>query len=449
MDTDPLTGKPVPVLLYYAVPSTIGLLALSSAALVDAIFVGNFAGSTALAAVNLSMPAISFLFAVAFMLAIGGSVLAAKSLGEKNPAGASDIFSKIMLLCAVFATIFMLPSLYFIDAIVQALGSNAEAHPLVRDYLLVVFAGAPLSTIGFALYYFVMTDNRPMLACVALVLTAIVNIALDWLFVAEWRWSTYGAALATILSHGVLWLILLPHFFSRRAQLRFQKPVGSWKPLHRAALNGVSEFTNEMSAGIITLMFNWILIARFGTEGIAAFTVVEYMMITAIMLSYGMAEGAQPVISKNLGAGQHQRIYRFFYIALIGAFACNLMMSVAMFAIPDQLIAIFLQEDAESTMAIARQFAYYFWPVPVLIGFNIVLTGFFTATDQPLPSAIISISRSLILPAALLLSLPIFFGDTGIFITVPISELIALLIALFLLWRLPTLANAQNKKPKG
>lgn len=445
MNKDPLNGRPLPVYLYYAVPSTIGLLALSSASLVDAIFVGNYAGTTALAAVNLSMPAISLLFGIAFMLAVGGSVSVGVALGESKQQTASDIFSKIISLCFVIALLLAVPGVVFIDAVVQALGTNDEAHALVRDYLLVTFLGAPISVLGYALYYFVVVDNRPVLASTSLVLVAAVNITFDWVLVAQWQWSTFGAALATISSHCVLLLVLVPHFFSTKAQLRFQRPRGSWRAIRRAALNGTSEFTNEISTGIITLLFNWTLMARFSTIGVAAFTVVEYVMFTAVMLSYGLAEGAQPLISKNLGAKQPRRIYQFFYIALASAFVCNLIMSVALLMIPDQLISVFLQENAQETMAIAAEFARYFWPVPILIGFNVVLTAFFTGSDQPLPSAIIAVSRSMILPATLLLTLPLFLGDTGIYITVPVAELTALLIGLILLWRVPAVLASEAK----
>lgn len=379
------------------------------------------------------------MFALAFMLAMGGSVVAGKALGEGDEATASDAFTKVMLICFLLAASLCLPALLFLDELTTLLGANDETRALVQDYLIVTLIGAPASTAAYALYYFVMVDGRPVLASSALVIIAVVNISLDWLLIAEWQMNTLGAALATVSSHLVLIVLLLPHFFSKKAKLKFVRPNKDWSRIKRAALNGISEFTNEMSSGIITLMFNWVLISRFSTDGVAAFTVVGYVMFIAVMLSYGFGDAAQPLISKNLGARKPARIYSFLRIALISTFVCNAFMAAALLAIPDKLIGIFLQDDALSTMHIAQEFARFFWIVPVLIGTNVVLTAFFTASDQPLPSGIISVARSLILPAALLFTLPKLFGDVGIYVTVAVAESIALILALVLLWRSPSL----------
>lgn len=429
---DPLAGPPGRVFLHYAVPSVIGLGALSSATVVTAIFMGNYVGVAALAAVNLSMPAISLLFAVAFMFAMGGSVITGKLLGEGNPEAACDVFTKIMLLAFGIAVALAIPSLVFIDQVVGLLGANPETADLLVNYLTILLCVAPLTTTAYTLYYFVMVDGRPILACCSLVASSLVNVFMNWLFVVKLEMGIVGAAMAMACSYVALLSVLIPHFFSARANLRLRWPSGSWKPIGRAAVNGVSEFTNELSVGVVTLMFNWTLIKRFGTEGVAAFTVVEYVMFVGIMLSYGFADAVQPLISKNLGARNIPRIYQFFRIGIATTMAISLGMSALLFFVPEVLIGVFMQESAATTMEIALGFAYYFWPAPLMIGANIMLTVFFTSTDQPLPSAMIAASRSLILPASFLLLLPMWLGDTGVFITLPAAEFVALCLALFL-----------------
>ncbi|MFK7730695.1 MAG: MATE family efflux transporter [Pseudomonadales bacterium] len=429
---DPLTGPPGRVFLHYAIPSVIGLGALSSATVVTAIFMGNYVGVAALAAVNLSMPAISLLFAVAFMFAMGGSVITGKLLGEGDPAAACDVFTKIMLLAFGIAVAVAIPSLVFIDQVVSLLGANEETAGLLVDYLTILLWIAPLTTSSYTLYYFTMVDGRPILACSSLVVSSLVNVIMNWLFVVNMELGIVGAAMAMACSYLALLAVLVMHFIGPNANLRLQRPSGSWKPVGRAAVNGVSEFTNELSVGIVTLMFNWTLIKRFGTEGVAAFTVVEYVMFVGIMISYGFADAVQPLISKNLGARNIPRIYQFFRIGIVTTMALSLAMSALLFFVPELLIGVFMEESAETTMQIALGFAHYFWPAPLMIGANVMLTVFFTSTDQPLPSAIIAAARSLILPAAFLLLLPIWLGDTGVFITLPAAEFVALCLALFL-----------------
>ncbi len=434
---DPLAGPPGRVFLHYALPSVIGLGALSSATVVTAIFMGNYVGVAALAAVNLSMPAISLLFAVAFMFAMGGSVITGKLLGEGNTAAACDVFTKIMMLAFGIAVALAIPSLVFIDQVVSLLGANTETAGLLVDYLTVLLSIAPLTTTAYTLYYFVMVDGRPVLACGSLVASSLVNVIMNWLFVVNMELGIVGAAMAMACSYLALLSVLIPHFFGSKANLRLRWPSGSWKPIGRAAINGISEFTNELSVGIVTLMFNWILIRRFGTEGVAAFTVVEYVMFVGIMLSYGFADAIQPLISKNLGARNIPRIYQFFRIGIITTMVLSLAMSALLFFVPEVLIGVFMEESAATTMEIALGFAYYFWPAPLMIGANIMLTVFFTSTDQPLPSAMIAASRSLLLPAGFLLLLPIYLGDTGVFITLPAAEFVALCLALYLFFSGP------------
>lgn len=429
---DPLIGPPGRVFLHYAIPSVLGLGALSSATVVTAIFMGNYVGVAALAAVNLSMPAVSLLFAVAFMFAMGGSVITGKLLGEAKPVAACDVFSKIMLLAFGIAIAVSIPCLIFIERVVSLLGANPETAELLIDYLTVLLWIAPLTTTAYTLYYFVMVDGRPVLACGSLVVSSLVNVAMNWLFVVKIELGIVGAAMAMACSYVALLSALVPHFFGQKASLRFRWPRGSWKPIGRAAVNGLSEFTNELSVGVVTLMFNWTLIKRFGTEGVAAFTIVEYVMFVGIMLSYGFADAVQPLISKNLGARNIPRIYQFFRIGMATTLAISCAMSALLFFVPEMLIGMFMQESAKTTLQIALGFAHYFWPAPLMIGANVMLTVFFTATDQPLPSAMIAASRSLVLPATFLLLLPMWLGDTGVFITLPAAELVALSLALLL-----------------
>ncbi len=447
-DNNPLTGRPLAVFFYYAVPSVIGLLSLSSASVITAIFMGNFVGTAALAAVNLTMPAVALLFALAFMLAVGGSVIAGKRLGEQDIEGASDVFSKIMLLAAVSSIVIVLTGWWQIDNLVHLLGANDEVFPLVKTYLQILMIAGPVATVGYVFYYFVMVDGQPVLACIALVSVAIVDIALNWLFVVQLGHGIAGAGWALACAQFSMIVILLPHLFKQRGQLRLQRPKGSWRPIGRAAVNGVSEFTNELSVGVVVLLFNWVLIRRFGTDGVAAFTVVEYVMFIGVMISYGFSDALQPLVSKSLGAKSRDRILVYFRIGLSSALVIGVLMSVLLYQVPELLIGAFLQESAEQTMHIAMQFAAYFWPVPIFIAANVILTSFFTATDQPLPSGSVALSRSLLLPAGLLLLLPGLIGDLGVFITIPLAEFVTLLLATYLLFfhsRIKLLAPLSEK----
>jgi len=216
---DPITGDVVPVFFHYAIPSVIGMLAVTSAGIIDGIFIGNIVGSTALAAVNISSPVWAVFAAVVFMLAVGGSVRCGKFLGEANLEKASAIFSKTLYATFGIGILISGACLLFLDQAVSLLGANEELHGLVRDYMQIILWFAPLLIIALALDYFVRVDGRPLLASAALVSFAVINIGLDWLFIAHWGWGIKGAAWATAIAEASIFFILVTHLFSPRCSL--------------------------------------------------------------------------------------------------------------------------------------------------------------------------------------------------------------------------------------
>jgi len=414
----------------------IGMLAATSAGVIDGIFIGNFVGSAALAAVNISMPAFYLFAAVVFMLAVGGSVMCGKFMGENDHEAASAIFSKILYAVLTVSGLIVAVSLYFLDEVVALLGANEDLHGMVRDYMQIILWASPLLIIGLTLDYFVRVDGRPVLASFALVMFAASNILLDWLFVVVWAWGIKGAALATALSEAVILLILASHLFSAKCSLKLvavpRRWRDGWDSVFRAAFNGFSEFANEMSLALITLLFNWVMITRLGVNGVAAFTIIGYLLMIGLEVCYGISDSLQPTISKNLGARQPRRIVQFTITAVISSFCIGLIVSALFILFPEALISIFLSEGENSTEAIALSFIAVFWPAFLFNGVNITLASYFTALHKPLQSAAIAVSRSLVLPAIGLMLLPAWLGDTGIFIAVPVAEALTLVIALIL-----------------
>ena len=429
---DPLEGRIAPVFFHYAIPSVFGMLAISSAVIVDGIFLGNYVGASALAAVNLSVPVISLLYAIVFMLAVGGSVMCGKHLGAGDTQQASSIFTKTLLSALAGSVAVCLPGLIFIEGLIKGLGANASLSLMVEDYLAIIFWFGPLFCLGYTLFYFVRLDGRPMYASVALALSALVNILLDWLFIVEMDAGIKGAAWATGIAQGLIFLFLLPHFLSPSSHLEWLNSRKGWGDMLRASANGFSEFTNELSAGVMILLFNWVIIHRLGVDGVAAFTIVEYVLFVSVMIAYGISESLQPTISKNLGARQTEKISGFLMVAskswlMVGLFFCGLLI-----VFPDALISVFLKDSELQTQAIAREFIYFFWPVFLFNGLNIVLSSYFTTVQKPLHSAAIAISRSLLLPVFCLLLLSSWLGDIGVYIAVPIAECLTFILAIWL-----------------
>jgi Na+-driven multidrug efflux pump len=436
---DPVSGDVIPVFFHYAIPSVIGMLAVTSAGVIDGIFIGNFVGAKALAAVNISMPVFALFAAVVLMLAVGGSVVCGKFLGENDRESASVMFSKTAYTAIAVGLLLSAVSLVFLEQAVVLLGANEDLRGLVSDYMRIILFAAPLLILGLTLDYFVRVDGRPLLASAALVTFAVVNIALDWLFIVRLGWGIEGAAWATAVAEGIIFFMLLSHWFGGKCSLKWISPSecrrDGWRDVLKAAYNGFSEFANEMSIGLITLLFNWVMITRLGVEGVAAFTIIGYLLFIGLEVIYGISESLQPAVSKNLGAKQPGRIVRFTLTAVLSSFAIGLLACGLFLFLPETLISWFLREGEDSTVEIALAFISVFWPAFLFNGMNITLASYFTALHKPLHSASIAVSRSLVLPAAGLLLLPVWFGDTGVYLSIPVAEALTFVLALILMSR--------------
>jgi len=259
------------------------------------------------------------------------------------------------------------------------------------------------------------------------------------LFIVHWGWGVKGAAWATALAEGVILIILASHFTSRHCTLKLVTVPNRWRngwdSVYRAAVNGFSEFANEMSLALITLLFNWVMISRLGVDGVAAFTIIGYLLMIGLEVCYGFSDSLQPTVSKNLGARQPRRIVKFTITAVVSSFIVGLAVSALFVLQPDALVSIFLAEGESSTKAIALAFIAVFWPAFLFNGVNITLASYFTAMHKPFQSAAIAVSRSLVLPALGLLLLPRWLGDKGIFVAVPVAELLTFGLALILVAR--------------
>ena len=420
------------VFFQYSIPSVLGMLAISSASIVDGFFIGNYVGDSGLAAINISFPIFSLLFGFALMLAIGSSVVSGKLIGEGDTKNASIIFSKTMICITLFSFLACTVLFLNIETILHLFGADKNLTTIAIEYLSIMLIFIPFLMIGVVLDYFVRVDNRPNLAFVALLLSAIINVLLDWFMIVYLQKGIFGAALATGISQLTLLVILLPHFFSKKATLKFVKPIGSYIQVIKAAYNGVSEFVNEISVGITTLIFNYVMIKNFSIEGIAAFTVINYLLLIGIMISFGISDSLQPIISKNFGAKKTNRIEGFLKLAFIFTSLVGIVMTLLIIFIPDTLANIFLEDTNYQTKQIVLDFATFIWIAFLFNGINLVISAYLTAIHKPLSSMIIALSRSFVFPVFFIFTLQFLFGTQGIFLAIPMAEAITFIIAIIL-----------------
>ncbi|GAB3377897.1 MATE family efflux transporter [Spongiibacter taiwanensis] len=428
----PDQGAVIPTFFRYVIPSTLSLLAISTASVVDGFFVGNFLGTDALAAVNLLMPYFSLLFGIALMLAVGGSVKASICIGKQEHAAASQVFSQVLLVVLALNLAVIPVALWFRDALFAGLGGDASLFPLMGEYFTILCVAMVVQLCGLVLYYFIRADNHPEVGMQALLLGAGLNIVLDALFIYVFEWGIQGAALATLSSQTVQLLYLLRYFRSGNNQLHFVWPRMDWRQLAFSAFNGFSEFINEISIGIVILVFHWIINRHSGAEGIAAFSVVNYLIFVSLMVYYGIVDAMHVLLGQNFGAGLMHRVVGFMNIAGLCIASLSVAMVIFLHVFQGGIVTFFLEEGAEQAERLTRQFVGMIWPIFLFNGFNVLICAYLTSVEKALHSSVIALSRSLVLPIALVVGMSLLLPGGQFIYAIPIAEGLTFLLALAL-----------------
>lgn len=421
------------VFLKYIIPSIFGLLCISSASIVDGYFVGNFVGSEALASINIAYPVFSILLGISLMFAVGNSVIFSKLSGEKNIEKALNVFSKTMILIIFFSISISYIISINLNSIFDLMGVYNELRELSNSYLGIILAFIPFLMVGIVFDYFVRADENPNLSFIAMLVSAALNIILDYIFIVKFELGLKGAAFATGISYMSIILTLFPHILSKTHKLKFVKPIGSFLEPIKALKNGMSEFVNESSAGITVLIFNITIIKYIGAQGVSAYTIVSYFIMTIIMVSFAIGDGLQPIIAKHFGANEFKRIKLFARLGFVSVVLFAVIFTFVTITFPDFFVDIFLSDEGGDVKNITLEFLGYAWISFVFIGINILTTSYLTAIQKPMQSAVISLLRSLILPILFIIILTYIFDVIGIYLSIVFSEFITFVLAMYFL----------------
>lgn len=407
-------------------PSVLTMIFLSFYTTIDGFFVSRYAGSDALAGINIVIPITCVTFGVAVMLATGAGAIIGEHLGRGEMEQANRIFSFMCLVLLAFSVAFTALGVAFLRPIAVLLGSSERLMPHVLPYALVVFLGTVPMAFKLFFEYLVRSDGNSKVGLAMSVAGLVLNVGLDYLFVGVFGLGTLGAAWGTTLSITASALIGLVYFL-RFGNIRFARPKADAKVLLKSCTNGSSEMFTEFSTGITTLLFNLMVMKYSGEDGVAAVTIIMYIYYFFISFYMGIAVAVAPVVSYNVGAQNPAKIremlrYSFRTIAVTAALilAASLLGGQA-------IIHLFVQSG--NVFDITWQALRLFSPVFVFIGFNVFLSGYFTALGNGLTSAVISLLRSLVLVVVFIAVLPLLLEENGIWLTMPFSEAATVLVA--------------------
>ena len=420
-------------LLRYCLAPVAMMVFSSIYGVVDGFFVSNWAGQTAFAAVNLIMPALMILGGLGFMYGTGGTALAARTLGEGKKELASRYFSMVTWTAVVTGVLTGALGSIFAPDIARLLGADAGMMKDCVEYARVILFFNATFILQNVFQSFLAAAGRPGLGFVCTVAAGITNMILDWLFIAVFGWGTSGVALATGLGTCVGSIPPLVWFMtSRSSSLRLMAVVPAPGPVAGACLNGMSEFMSNISGSLVSILFNFQLMRYVGEQGVAAYGVVMYVAFFFIAVFFGYTMGVSPVISYHFGARDRQELHSLFGKSLVISLCAVLVMTALAEILAGPLAAVYVGYDA-SLEAMTIDAMEIFATCIVFAGINIFSSALFTALNNGLISAAVACLRSLVFQAACVLILPQFFGVSGIWWSMTLAEVLALLVNMVIL----------------
>ena len=423
-------------LLKFALPTMIANIFMSVYMTVDGIFVANCVNTNALSAVNIVMPYVMIVLALGTMIGTGGSAIVSAQLGEKKEKEARENFSFLCLTCFIACCAVSLLSFVFLEPLLRLLGASDLIWDYCVNYAMPLFCVAPLALLGMALQSFFIAAGKPRLGMTFSLLGGAANIFLDWLFIAHLGLETLGAALATGIGYSIPGVAGIVYFFvARKGTLFFVRPKWNGRVLLKTVTNGSSEMVAMMASGITTVMMNNIVMGFEGEDGVAAISILIYTMslLTAIYIGYGL--GVAPVTSYNLGAGNTDNLKKGHRISLQLLSVMSVVMYLLGLLLRDSLISIFA--DKGTHVYELAQGGYMLFSISYLyMSFNMYGSSFFTALGDGKTSAIISFCRGLVLLTVALYGMSALFGITGLWLAMPVAELLGLGITVFFMRRL-------------
>nr|WP_325222238.1 MATE family efflux transporter [uncultured Oscillibacter sp.] len=427
----PVTGRNI---LRFVFPTIVMTVFNTFYTMVDGLFVSNLIGTAALSAINLTAPAIGLITAVSGMLATGGSAVVMKKMGEGREEEARQDFTLLILTNAVVGAVMMALGYGLMDVLLGSMGLSPEVfgycHAYLSDYLL--FTIPILLMYNFSLY--LIAADRSRLSLICTVAGGVTNIILDYALIALAGLGIRGAAVATGLGYSLTAAAGLLVFRKRDSLLHFQKPVFRGGVLFHASANGLSELATSLVSGITTLLFNLAMLKYIGEDGVAAITIIMYVLMFVSALFIGYSYGAAPMISYYHGEGNHEKLkklVRFSVRFILGASA--LCAAVSALATP-ALVGVFTRPGSP-VYALAVTGNRLCSIALLFLGLNVFASSMFTALSNGVVSAVLAFSRSFLFTVACVQLLPLLLGVTGVWLATPAAELLGLLMSAALLAR--------------
>jgi putative MATE family efflux protein len=423
------------LLIKQAVPASIGILVMSLNILVDTIFVGNWIGPTAIAAINVVLPVSFFIAALGMAIGIGGSSIISRALGADNVAKALKTFGNQITLTILVTVVFVFFGLLYINDIVPAFGGKGAIFEPARTYYRIVLYGVPILALCMMGNTVIRAEGKPKFAMYAMMFPSVGNLLLDVLFIKVFDFGMAGAAWATTGSYMLCFLFILWFFLSKNSELKIDMShFGLDKPIVKEIGSlGFVTLSRQAIVSVTYLLMNNILFDLGGETSVTAYAIVGRMLMFALFPVYGITQGFLPIAGFNYGAGKYKRVRETITTAIKYAALLAGIVFVFLMIFPESITRLFTQ-DADVLKETPPAMRWVFVATPI-IAVQLIGAAYFQAIGKAIPALLLTLLRQGLFFIPLIFILPKFYGEVGVWMAFPISDVLATIVTAYFLYR--------------
>ncbi len=421
------------LLLQYAIPSVIAMTAMSLYNITDSIFIGHGVGALAISGLAITFPLMNLSAAFGTLVGVGASALMSLRLGQKDYSTANKILGNVLVLNLIFGLCYTVVVLLFLDQILLFFGASSETLPYARDFMTIITLGNIVTHMYFGLNALMRATGNPKRSMYATIISVIINVILAPLFIFGFKWGIRGAALATVIAQTSMLIWQLSYFRNKQNYIHFQN--GCFRLKRKIVTDsmsiGLAPFLMNTAGSIIIIIINQNLIKHGGDLAVGAFGVINRVAALFAMVVFGLTQGMQPIAGYNFGAKQFDRVNTVMKLTVLLATAVMTVGFLISEIFPHAVASAFTtEEDLINIVVPGLRIVMMFFPI---IGFQMVASTFFQSIGMAGKAIFMSLTRQVLFLLPCLLILPSIFGIKGVWYSMPAADLLASIIAAYLL----------------
>lgn len=416
-------------LLYkQGLPASIGVLVLSLNIVVDTMFVGNFIGPNAIAAINVVLPIAFFISALGLAIGIGGGSIISRALGANNPSLANRTFGNQTSLTFLLTFILGVVGLIFADTLIPMFGGKGELFDLAKTYYEIVLYGVPIQGLVMMGNNVMRAEGKPKRSMVAMIIPSVGNILMDYVLIVHYDFGMAGAAWATVISYILSFVYIAWYYLSGESEisLRWMYLKLRWKVIKEVASLGTVTLARQAMVSITYLMLNNILFSLGGETSVTIYGIIGRMLMFALFPVIGATHGFLPIAGYNYGAKFYERVKESIWKAMLLACGLGLLVFVFIGFFPTAIVSAFTQ-DSVLLDKTPKAMVIVFAATPI-IGIQLIGSAYFQAIGKAVPALLLTLTRQGFFFIPLLLILPKYYGELGVWLSFPLSDLISTIV---------------------